>query len=90
MVSDAIAKGDIKAINFFIAKEYVKSLEAIGSADNQKVIFMPLEASNLMGAIGGIAELTKDVKASNPKASDKQATSKKLTGKEPANDPWQE
>ena len=92
MVSDAIAKGDIKAINFFIAKEYVKSLEAIGSADNQKVIFMPLEASNLMGAIGGIAELTKDVKASNPKAREKlqKATSKKLIGKEPANDLWQE
>ena len=35
-------------------------LKAIGSANNSKVVMMPLEASSLMGSIAGIAELIKD------------------------------
>ena len=72
MVSNAINKGDVKAINFFIAKEYIKSLETIGKAENQKILFMPLEASNLIGTIGGIAELTKDI-MQNKQANNTQA-----------------
>ena len=48
----------MQAINYFIAqKKYTDALSQIGSADNSKVVMMPLEASNLMGAIGGISEL---------------------------------
>lgn len=57
MVSEAIAKGDMQVINYFIAQKYTDALSQIGSADNSKVVMMPLEASNLMGAIGGISEL---------------------------------
>ncbi|AYA41002.1 SPFH/Band 7/PHB domain protein [Xenorhabdus nematophila] len=57
MVSDAIANGDMQAINYFVAQKYTEALTHIGAANNSKVIMMPLEASNLMGAIGGIAEL---------------------------------
>ncbi|MEX5486773.1 SPFH/Band 7/PHB domain protein [Proteus mirabilis] len=57
MVSEAIAKGDMQAINYFIAQKYTDALSQIGSANNSKVVMMPLEASNLMGAIGGISEL---------------------------------
>ncbi|WP_413484527.1 SPFH domain-containing protein [Morganella psychrotolerans] len=57
MVSDAISSGDMQAINYFIAQKYTDALAKIGSADNSKVIMMPLEASNLMGAIGGVAEM---------------------------------
>ncbi|MFW5426074.1 MAG: SPFH domain-containing protein [Methylophagaceae bacterium] len=60
VVSEAIAKGDIQAINYFVAQKYVDSLKDIASADNHKVIFMPLEASNIIGSLGGIAELAKD------------------------------
>jgi regulator of protease activity HflC (stomatin/prohibitin superfamily) len=59
VMSDAIAAGDIQAINYFIATKYVDSLKDIAAAPNQKILFMPLEASNLIGAIGGIAELAK-------------------------------
>lgn len=59
MVSEAIAKGDLQAVNYFIATKYVDAIRDMASADNQKVIFMPLEASNLLGAIGGVAELAK-------------------------------
>ncbi|MEQ9882502.1 SPFH domain-containing protein [Pectobacterium brasiliense] len=64
MVSEAIAAGDIQAVNYFIAQKYTDALQQIGSSNNSKVIMMPLEASNLMGAIGGIAELVKDSKDS--------------------------
>ncbi|WP_193016433.1 SPFH domain-containing protein [Proteus sp. FME41] len=57
MVSEAIAKGDMQAINYFVAQKYTDALAQIGSANNSKVVMMPLEASNLMGAIGGISEL---------------------------------
>ncbi len=60
VVSEAIAKGDIQAINYFVALKYVESLKDMASADNHKVIFMPLEASNIIGSLGGIAELAKD------------------------------
>jgi regulator of protease activity HflC (stomatin/prohibitin superfamily) len=60
VVSEAIAKGDIQAINYFVALKYVESLKDMASADNHKVIFMPLEASNVIGSLGGIAELAKD------------------------------
>ncbi len=60
MVSEAIAKGDIQAINYFVAQKYIESLKDVASAENSKVIFMPLEASSVIGSLGGIAELAKD------------------------------
>jgi regulator of protease activity HflC (stomatin/prohibitin superfamily) len=58
-VSEAIAKGSVQAINYFVATKYIDALQRIASAPNQKMIFMPLEASSVIGAIGGIAELAK-------------------------------
>ncbi len=60
MVSQAIEKGDLNAINYFVATKYVDSLQNIASAPNSKLIFMPLEASGVIGSIGGIAELAKN------------------------------
>ncbi len=61
VVSQAIDKGDINAINYFVATKYVEALKEIGMADNQKLVFMPLEASGVISAIGGIGELAKEV-----------------------------
>ncbi len=61
VVSQAIDKGDINAINYFVATKYVDALKEIGMADNQKLLFMPLEASGVISAIGGIGELAKEV-----------------------------
>jgi len=59
MVSEAISTGDINAINYFIANKYVEALQTIGSAPNEKVLFLPVEASGIIGSIGGIAEIAK-------------------------------
>ena len=60
VVSKAIGEGDVRAINYFIANNYVKALEQLASAPNQKVLMMPVEASSVIGSIGGIAELAKE------------------------------
>jgi regulator of protease activity HflC (stomatin/prohibitin superfamily) len=60
MVSQAIERGDVNAINYFVAQKYTEALMHIGSSPNHKVVFMPLEASSVIGSIGGIAELAKE------------------------------
>jgi regulator of protease activity HflC (stomatin/prohibitin superfamily) len=62
MVSEAIAKGDVQAINYFVAQKYIDALGQIATSPNEKLVLMPLEASNVIGAIGGIAELAKKAK----------------------------
>ena len=68
MVSQSIAKGDIQAVNYFVATKYTEALARIATSPNQKVIMMPLEASSLIGALGGIAELAKNAGVAVPKA----------------------
>ena len=61
VVSKAIEQGDLNALNYFVANNYVEALKEIASAPNEKLVLMPLEAGSIIGAIGGIAELTKAV-----------------------------
>jgi regulator of protease activity HflC (stomatin/prohibitin superfamily) len=60
MVSKAIAGGNTNALNYFVALKYVESLKAFATSPNQKVFFLPVEASSLIASVGGIAELAKD------------------------------
>ncbi|WP_246814555.1 SPFH domain-containing protein [Ferrimonas balearica] len=60
MVSKAIAEGDMQAINYFVAQKYVEAVKEVASAENSKLVMMPLEAGNLIGAVGGISELLKE------------------------------
>jgi regulator of protease activity HflC (stomatin/prohibitin superfamily) len=66
MVSQAIARGDVNAINYFIAQRYTEALKEIGIAPNQKIIMIPLEASSLIGSLTGIAEIAKQAFAKGP------------------------
>ncbi len=61
MVSEAIANGNSQAINYFVAQKYTEALTQIASAPNQKVVMMPLEASSLIGSLGGIGSIAKDI-----------------------------
>ena len=64
MVSEAISKGNVQALNYFVAQKYIDALQHIAAAPNQKLILMPLEAGGVIGAIGGIAELAKQALSS--------------------------
>lgn len=59
MVSEAIAKGGTDAVNYFLGQKYIEALAGIGMAPNNKITFLPLEATGIMGAISGIADLTR-------------------------------
>jgi regulator of protease activity HflC (stomatin/prohibitin superfamily) len=59
VVSEAIGKGDVTAINYFVAQQYVKALQAVATAPNQKVLMMPVEASSVIGSLAGIAEIAR-------------------------------
>jgi regulator of protease activity HflC (stomatin/prohibitin superfamily) len=60
MVSEAISAGNVHAINYFIANNYVEALKALAAAPNQKVLLMPLDASSVIGSIAGVAEITRE------------------------------
>ena len=60
VVSDAIAGGNVQALNYFVATKYVESLKEIAMSPNQKLVLMPLEAAGVIGAIGGIGELARE------------------------------
>lgn len=62
VVSEAIGKGNIQALNYFIAQKYVAAFGAVASSTNSKVIMMPIEATQLVGSVGGMAELLKAVR----------------------------
>ena len=61
MVSRAIGEGDVQALNYFVAQKYIESLKDIATADNSKLILMPLEASGVIGSIAGVSEIAKEV-----------------------------
>ena len=60
MVSDAIASGNSQAINYFIAQKYVEAVSLFATSPNAKTILFPVEATSLIGTLGGIGELVKD------------------------------
>jgi regulator of protease activity HflC (stomatin/prohibitin superfamily) len=60
MVSDAIASGNVQAINYFVANNYIKALESLARSPNQKVLMLPVEAASVIGSIGGIAEIARE------------------------------
>jgi len=61
VVSEAIARGDLNAINYFVAQKYIDALGAVATSPNNKLVMMPLEASGVIGALGGINDLIRDL-----------------------------
>ncbi|MDS4030651.1 MAG: SPFH domain-containing protein [Candidatus Contendobacter sp.] len=60
MLSEAIGKGNVQAINYFVAQKYVEAVTKLAAAPNQKVLLMPLDTSGLVGTLAGVAELARE------------------------------
>jgi regulator of protease activity HflC (stomatin/prohibitin superfamily) len=60
MVSAAIARGDIAALNYFVAEKYLRAFAQLAQSPNQKVIMLPIEAVNVLGSLAGIGEIARD------------------------------
>lgn len=65
-VSAAIADGNLHAVQYFLGLKYVEALQSIGSAENSKLVMMPLEATGVTGAVAGIGELLKNLSTNTP------------------------
>ena len=66
LVSDAIAAGDVNAINYFVAQKYVEAFGKLAESPSQKMVIVPAEMSALVGTIGGIGELVKAISSDTP------------------------
>ncbi len=73
VVSEAIANGDVQAINYFVAQKYTEALASIGTARNQKIVLMPMEATSLIGSLGGIGAIAKEVFGNQPNTDDRSS-----------------
>lgn len=60
MVSEAIKDGNTQAINYFVAQKYVEAVSQFANSPNAKTILFPVEATSLIGTLGGIGALAKD------------------------------
>lgn len=67
MVSEAIAKGDMGAVNYLVAEKYIGALGKFATANNQKVMIIPAEMGGLVGTLSGIAEIAKSALANEEK-----------------------
>ncbi len=68
MVSEAISKGDLAALNYFIAEKYVRAIDALAHSPSTKTFIMPLDMASLAGTLGGIAEIARSATSENAKA----------------------
>jgi regulator of protease activity HflC (stomatin/prohibitin superfamily) len=65
MVSEAIAAGDLQAINYFVAQKYVDALKEFALSPNQKTLLLPMETTGILGSLAGITEIAKTALADN-------------------------
>ena len=61
LVSAAINAGSVQAINYFVAQKYTEAFGKFATSNNQKLILMPMEASSLVGTLGGIGAIAREV-----------------------------
>ena len=60
LVSNAIANGNVQAINYFVAQKYIEAFKALAESPNQKFVLLPMESAGILGSLAGIAELAKE------------------------------
>lgn len=65
LVSEAVGQGNTQALNYFVAQKYVEAVRDMALSPNQKTVYLPLEATGLVGTIAGISDLAKGVMGDN-------------------------
>ena len=56
-VAEAIAESKTDPATYMLLMKYVDTLKEIGAGNHAKTVFLPFEASNLVGALGSLTEL---------------------------------
>jgi len=60
MVSEAVARGDVAALNYFVAEKYLRAFTQLAQSPNQKILMLPIEAVNVLGSLAGIGEIARE------------------------------
>jgi regulator of protease activity HflC (stomatin/prohibitin superfamily) len=76
LVSNAIADGDVNAINYFVAQKYVEAFAKLAESPQQKTVIVPADMASLVGTIAGIGELVKTAKAEQQQPAPRPRTSR--------------
>ena len=58
-ITEAVGKSTNPA-NYLLAQKYIMMLQQVAEGDKTKTVYLPYEATNLMGSIGGIKDLFKE------------------------------
>jgi band 7/mec-2 family protein len=58
-ITDAVGKTSNPA-NYLLAQKYINMMQDLAKGDKTKTVYLPYEATNLLGSIGGIKELFKE------------------------------
>ena len=59
MVSEAVSRGDVAALNYFVAEKYLRAFAEIAKSPNQKILMLPIEATQVLSSLAGIGEIAK-------------------------------
>jgi regulator of protease activity HflC (stomatin/prohibitin superfamily) len=60
VVSESISTSGTQALNYFIAQKYTEAVAGFATSPNAKTILFPIEATQLIGTLGGVGELVRD------------------------------
>jgi hypothetical protein len=80
LVSEAVARGDVAALNYFVAEKYLKAFSLLAQSPNQKVLMLPIEAMNVLGSLAGIGEIVKATFGGDGKDGAPAAPARRPTG----------
>ena len=58
-ITEAVGQSTNPA-NYLLAQKYIMMLQQVAEGDKTKTVYLPYEATNLMGSIGGIKDLFKE------------------------------
>ncbi len=56
-ISEAVADRGADPVNYLLAVKYIETLKEVAGGQQNKTVYLPYEASNLLGSLGGIKEL---------------------------------
>lgn len=56
-ITEAVSSGGADPVNYLLAVKYIETLKEIASGQDNKTVYLPYEATNMLGSIGGIKDL---------------------------------
>ena len=56
-ISEAVADRGADPVNYLLAVKYIEALKEVASGQENKTVYLPYEATNVLGSLGGIKDL---------------------------------